>query len=668
MAYLSLRDIHKSYYLGKEEFPVLKGINLDFDLGDFVSILGESGGGKSTLMNIIGGLDRKFQGSVIVDGQKLDHSKEKNMDKYRRDTVGYIYQSYNLISHLTVLDNVKLALDMTKLTSSERTKRAKELLKRVGLADQMKKYPNQLSGGQKQRVAIARALSSDPKIIIADEPTGALDSQNTEEVLKMLQDIAKEGRLVIAVTHSQHVADAGTRIVHLADGKVTGDERLRPAYQVGNEERLASKEISFGAVLGNTWKHFKYHLGQNSLITAGMAIGLIAVLLFTALGTGVNGYVTEQINKVANPTAIAITRKANTNGTGGSAQAKQAASERAAMLALAGASKSTEKDFTDQQVKTIKNLKHVASAERAYTFSNVKVKYQGKSSTLSSVSSWNKTSSASDIKNGHKPGKGEVVLDRTFVKSNLGIKNYKSLIGKTVTMSYSTTDKKGQLVTVKFKAKVSGISYSTRSALNVIDAKLVTKAAKKQNVAVVASAIAVTTDKYQNVKSVVKKITNLKNKKGKKMYSALSSESMISQIQVYVNLISTILKGIAGISLVVSAIMIIVTTYMSVAERTKEIGILRALGESKRDIRRLFISESLLVGVISAIVATALSYGLAAWINQGLSKITEYQFLQIQPNAVGGIFVISLVISLLAALLPARHAANLNPIDALSND
>ena len=142
MAYLELKDIHKSYYLGKEEFPVLKGINLEFELGEFISILGESGGGKSTLMNIIGGLDREFTGQVIVNGNPLDHSQEKRMDKYRRDEIGYIYQAYNLINHLTVLENVKLSLDMTTLSNQERDQRAMALLERVGLAEHAKKYPN----------------------------------------------------------------------------------------------------------------------------------------------------------------------------------------------------------------------------------------------------------------------------------------------------------------------------------------------------------------------------------------------------------------------------------------------------------------------------------------------------------------------------------------------
>ena len=280
MSYLQLSNIHKSYYLGKEEFPVLNGINLNFELGEFVSILGESGGGKSTLMNIIGGLDREFTGSVTVDGHKLDHSQEKKLDAYRRDTIGYIYQSYNLISHLTVLDNVQLSLDMTTLDKAQREKRALNLLDRVGLSEHAYKYPNQLSGGQKQRVAIARALASDPKVIIADEPTGALDAQNTEEVLEMLNSIAQEGRLVITVTHSQHVADAGTRIVRLADGKIVDDTEIKSPYKPKQSpSKLRSRLLPFSVSLRTAFKHFRFHLGRNSLIVLGTTIGLFAVMV-----------------------------------------------------------------------------------------------------------------------------------------------------------------------------------------------------------------------------------------------------------------------------------------------------------------------------------------------------------------------------------------------------
>ena len=221
MAFLELKNIYKSYYLDKEEFPVLKGINLQFNRGEFVSILGESGGGKSTLMNIIGGLDRNFEGEVLVNGKILDHKKEKQLDSYRRATVGYIYQSYNLISHLTVLDNVLVALDMTTLTKEERRKRALGLLDKVGLSEQVKKHPNHLSGGQKQRVAIARALAMKPDVMLFDEPTSALDPEMVGDVLEVMKRLAQEGMTMIVVTHEMGFAkQVADRVVFFHNGDI----------------------------------------------------------------------------------------------------------------------------------------------------------------------------------------------------------------------------------------------------------------------------------------------------------------------------------------------------------------------------------------------------------------------------------------------------------------
>lgn len=661
MAYLELKDIRKSYYLGKEEFPVLKGINLEFELGEFVSILGESGGGKSTLMNIIGGLDREFEGQVIVNGKALDHSQEKRMDEYRRDEIGYIYQAYNLINHLTVLENVKLSLDMTTLSNQEREQRALDLLERVGLAEHAKKYPNQLSGGQKQRVAIARALSSDPKVIIADEPTGALDAENTEDVLKILDEIAAEGRLVIAVTHSQHVADAGTRIVHLAEGQIDGDERIRPAYPVDDaNHRLTSKELSFAVSMRTAYKHFKFHFGRNLLIVIGTAIGLFAVMLFSGLGTGVNGYVSKQVTDLVNPKAVVVTQYQKGSSSSGGTGASQ---QQAYAQMAAGTSKT---NFKTSDINKIKKLAHVSSVQKLYSATSVTVAYKGKQATAQSLSSWTSSNSNGTIKNGSKPGVGEVVLDKSSVAKNLTKSKAKSLIGKTVTLSYQAQDQSGNTVTVSFKAKVSGISSSQNSA-SYVNATTLTQAMRNAGVKPAATALAVKADSMNSSKTVVKEINRIKTN-GERVFTATSVSSMISTIQTYIDLITNILAGIAAISLLVSALMIIVTMYMSVADRTKEIGILRALGESKRDIRRMFIAESLIIGIFSAVIATIVAFLAEVGANALLANIAKYDFIQIGFNHVILVFIIAIIISLLAAWLPARHAAALNPIDALAAD
>ena len=191
MSVLSLNNVKKSYKLGDgSEFPVLKGINVSFDKGELVSIIGESGSGKSTLMNIIGGLDSKFEGEVLVDGKNIGAFTEKELDIYRKNKIGFIFQSFNLVPHLTILDNVALALTLSNVKRSEQVERAKEMLEKVGLKDHIHKKPNQLSGGQMQRVAIARALINDPEMIVADEPTGSLDSQTTQQILDIITQIA----------------------------------------------------------------------------------------------------------------------------------------------------------------------------------------------------------------------------------------------------------------------------------------------------------------------------------------------------------------------------------------------------------------------------------------------------------------------------------------------
>ncbi|WP_412989449.1 ATP-binding cassette domain-containing protein [Pediococcus siamensis] len=664
MAFLEINNIKKSYYLGKEEFPVLKGITLDFELGEFVSILGESGGGKSTLMNIIGGLDREFQGEVKVNGEKLDHRNEKELDKYRRETVGYIYQSYNLISHLTVLDNVLISLDMTNLSKSERESRAKHLLEQVGLSAHIHKYPNQLSGGQKQRVAIARALANDPKIIIADEPTGALDSQNTEEVLKILNGIANEGRLVITVTHSQEVASTGTRIVHLIDGKIGDEQRIRPASsQSMTADQMQSRKLPLAVSFKMALKHLKFNFWRNSLIAFGTAIGLFAVILFSGLGNGISGYISKQVTAMANPQVVSVSRYSKTTSQG---------PENGAQNSRPGGTSTTNetKTITESQLEEIKQLKNVTSVERSYTASSVTIKANNqKEISALTFTNWTKAITKESLVAGHAPKKGEIVINKTEVAKRISKKNWKDVIGKKIRFSYVTTNKAKQPVTVAADVVISGIVESSNSnmASNYINTATLTHALKQANVATdKTSSVAVKINDLDQVNQVTKQINRIRNQSDKRVFKATSVSSLINTIKTYINLASTVLAAIAGISLIVSALMIIVTMYMSVSARTKEIGILRALGESKRDIRRLFISESLIIGLASAVIGTLVAYGSGAVLNIALSSLAAFSFVQISWINVITVFAIALIISLIAAVLPARHAASVNPIDALS--
>lgn len=661
MAFLELHDIHKSYYLGKEEFPVLKGIDLDFELGEFVSILGESGGGKSTLMNIIGGLDRNFDGSVTIQGQTLDHTKEKQMDNYRRGTIGYIYQSYNLISHLSVLDNVLVSLDMTDLNSSQRKQRAVELLNKVGLSDQIKKHPNQLSGGQKQRVAIARALASDPKIIIADEPTGALDSKNTAEVLSLLTEIAQEGKLVIAVTHSQDVANHGTRIVHLADGQIDGDDRLKDAYPLGEDKHLMHpKVLSSTASYRNAFKHFSFNFWRNSLIMLGTAIGLFAVLLFSGLGNGINAFIQNQINSMVNPNSVTVMK----NPTGKKLSTSQFESE------MGNFQSDPTKMMIDSSLMTkLDNIKHVDKVEPGYQMSNYSLNYGKQSKTGTGFQTWTKAYTSNTIKSGHAPKNNQIVLDKTQAVAFMGQKNYKKILGKTVTLNLTWVNDQKQPVQVKAKLKVVGIANGGQAgAITGTNYSTMHKLLKDAKASTKPNFVSVNASSMNDVKTVANEVKNIKGSNGKYAFGAITVGDILDTVNQYVKIVSIVLSSIAGISLIVSALMIIVTMYMSVSERTKEIGILRALGERRKDIRRLFTAESLIIGVFSAVLALVLAYLGSIGLNHVLYGIVKFNMVQLTLGNVITTFVIAIVISFIAALMPARRASRLNPIDALSAD
>ncbi len=660
MAFLELHNIHKSYFLGKEEFPVLNGIDLDFELGEFVSILGESGGGKSTLMNIIGGLDRNFDGAVNVNGQALDHKKEKQLDDYRRGTIGYIYQSYNLISHLNIVDNVLMSLNMTNLNSHDKKARAVELLQQVGLDDQLKKHPNQLSGGQKQRVAIARALASNPQVIIADEPTGALDSQNTAEVLEILANIAAEGKLVITVTHSQEVANYGTRIVRLADGKIEDDTRLKPAFKTTTAQPdIQPKVLSAGTSYKNAFQHLSYNFWRNSLIMLGTAIGLFAVLLFSGIGNGVNAFIQDQINSMINPNSITVM-----NNPTGKKLSNTAFQQQLAQFS----SDPTKLLISEQQVNRLEKVKGVDQVEAGYQLNTYTLSYQNKNQNSTGLQSWTKAFASDTVKTGHAPKNNQIIIDKSQAVALTSAKTYKQLLGKKVHVSLPWIDTQNHPVQVSADLTVVGFTNGGQAgavaATNYSTMHSLLSAAKADTRA---NFISVNVKDSKDVKAVATRIRALKDD-GKYKYGAITVGDILDTVNQYVSIASIVLAAIAGISLIVSALMIIVTMYMSVSERTKEIGILRALGERKKDIRRLFTAESVLIGLFSAVLALVFAYAASLGLNHVLYGIVKFNMVQITPGNVIFTVIAALVISFIAALLPARKASRLNPIDALSAD
>ena len=301
---LELKKITKVYKVGTFEQNALNGVSVNFRNNEFVSILGPSGSGKTTLLNIIGGLDKYTSGDLIINETSTKKFKDSDWDIFRNHRIGFVFQSYNLITHQTILSNVELALTLSGVSKKERIKRAKEALTKVGLKDHMNKKPNQLSGGQMQRVAIARALVNNPEILLADEPTWALDTETSKEIMKLLTEIAKD-KLVIMVTHNQELAEKySTRIISIKDGKIIGDTN---EYDGKNDTKLDEElrkqktkktSMSFKTALSLSLNNLLTKKGRTILVAFAGSIGIIGIALILSLSNGIQEY----INKVEEDT------------------------------------------------------------------------------------------------------------------------------------------------------------------------------------------------------------------------------------------------------------------------------------------------------------------------------------------------------------------------------
>ncbi len=290
---LSLKNITKVYKVGSGEVHALRGVSVDFRKNEFVSVLGQSGCGKTTLLNIIGGLDKYTDGDLIINGKSTKDYKAGDWDTYRNHSIGFVFQSYNLIAHQSALANVELALTLSGVSKAQRRKRAIEALETVGLGDQLHKKPNQMSGGQTQRVAIARALVNDPEILLADEPTGALDSETSVQIMELLKEVSRD-RLVIMVTHNPELAEKySTRIINLLDGKIIGDSMPYKDESVRDKigKKVKKTSMSFFTALSLSFNNLRTKKGRTFLVSFAGSIGIIGIALILALSSGIQLYI-----------------------------------------------------------------------------------------------------------------------------------------------------------------------------------------------------------------------------------------------------------------------------------------------------------------------------------------------------------------------------------------
>lgn len=651
MSLLEIKHLNKSYLLaGKERVPVLRDVNVKFESGEFVSVLGESGSGKSTLMNIIGGMDSDYEGDVMIQGKSLRAMKEVEIDAYRKDKIGFIFQSFNLIPHLSVLENVMIAMQMTDQGAGERARRAKEILTEIGLKDHMMKRPNQLSGGQKQRVAIARALSNDPDIILADEPTGSLDQETSGQILELLDSIAKKGVLIITVTHSQRVADFGSRIVSVEDGRIKKDRFLKERYTAVKEsEQKNGKNLSFAASFKLAIKNMTLNAKRNILVGLGGAIGILSVILMLSLGNGVTGFINDEINSSLNPLLVDVVKAEETGG--------RQQSERP-MQQFSG------DPFTEQDVSIISGIPNVERVEKVTAISGKNNVVLGDiHKELSSLGTLNDSIKAESVTQGKLPVGNEILLTADFAKSLSGEDTYTSLVGKSVRLYINEMNARNEPVTVEGAWLVSGIlnqenagplrgsgAYTTYDTL---EEAFASQGLTLEPIQI--NAYAGNIDDVEGIRAGVAAAG----------FQSSPMTMILNQVNTYLKMASWVLSAIAGISLLVSGIMILVVLNISVVERTREIGILRAIGARKKDIRRIFFSESALLGVFSGLIAVVAAWIISIVLNLLLSKAFDVELVQVTAVYLLFGLAASTLISVIAGVLPSSRAAKLDPMESL---
>lgn len=462
MKELELQHVYKDYKLdNKEKFNALNDINISFEKGELVSIIGESGSGKSTLMNLIGGLDSDYQGVINIGGKDLKSFKEKQLDDYRKKKIGFVFQSFNLIPHLSILDNVTIPLTLSNEKEGVKNKKAIELLTKLGLKDHIKKKPTQLSGGQKQRVAIARALINDPDIILADEPTGALDSSTTIQILDLLKEIADEGKLVIMVTHSERVASISSRVVEIADGKIVRDEKNENYQKNENKNVLIKKEeqkqnkkeghLSFLSAIKLSVHNMWASKTKNFLMALGVSISLIAMIIMLSFGSGLTGYISTLAQDYSNPNYVTIS-KSGRDKDGNPLEDSQISMFMPRMFEddeieqiseeLNSYLSSINNDFRIVSSGEEKNLTYGFSMMTMMTGSTISYQVEGTEEikfdnilyTYTTPSYYDESNLLTET--GHMSGKDEIMLSSAALKF-LGVEELEDVVGKKVTLNVS---------------------------------------------------------------------------------------------------------------------------------------------------------------------------------------------------------------------------------------
>ncbi len=659
MKVLELRHVNKNYKLaGGDLYPALKDINVSFQKGELISIIGESGSGKSTLMNLIGGLDSDFTGELLFNGQNIGNFPEKQLDEYRKNKIGFIFQSFNLIPHLSVLDNVTIAMTLSNVGKEERVKRAEEILEQVGLKKHIHKKPNQLSGGQKQRVAIARALINDPEIIIADEPTGALDSETTEQVLQIIEGIAKRGKLVIMVTHSEKVAQHSSRVIEIADGQIISDHQGRTIEHIDAEQSTTvqkeKQNLSFGAAVKLAFQNMKEKMARNVWVSLGASIGIMSVILMLSLGNGLKIYMNDSMNSMVNPLVVEVNMGEDASSNTVSTSESNAQDPQMMMMSMLG----EQTPFEEEDIEALSQIDHVTAIEKGVNLISVgsnTVSYGDKESLVMMVSTLSSNLPETSILEGSFPKENEILISEGTAKQ-FG----DDIIGKTVQLKV-VIDEEVCIADFVVSGIIATLGQSSGMETTYITYDDMERIYKEDGKELQPTSIYLLTDDKENADSIRDEVKTLG-------YSGSAQETATTMFNEMLDVLTYVLAGISGVSLFVSAIMILVVLHISVVERTKEIGVLKAIGARRKDIKRIFVSEAFLIGLASGLIGVVVTTVVAAVANIVSRNLLDMNIIQMNLEYIVFGIVASITISMLSGLMPAGKAAKLDPVDSLRRD
>ena len=769
---LELKNIKKDYKTGEFVQHALKGVSLGFRKNEFVAILGPSGSGKTTLLNIIGGLDRYTSGDLIINGKSTKKFSSNEWDAYRNNCIGFIFQSYNLISHISVLENVEMGMTLSGISSSKRKKKALEVLNKVGLKEHAYKKPNQLSGGQMQRVAIARALANDPDIILADEPTGALDTKTSVQIMELIKKIAKD-KLVIMVTHNPELAkNYASRIIEFKDGDLISDSN--PITNEENEKKFSIKKtsMSFLTALKLSFNNIKTKKGRTFITSLASSIGIIGIALILALSNGFKIQIDKferdtlsQMPIVISPTVMTDDEEAQKEfmkehmGNG-----ENAFTDKKEIYPLKSIDSITHNNNINlDYVNYIEKIDDTLIGGISYTRAtklNILYKNNDKISLLDTTNNpllfplpETKTEKEDsvitnnfDLIYGNMAHESNELMLLIDTNNRLDL-NLMKILGYTeddiisfddilnkefkIVLNNELYEKMGNIFIMNndFEAMYNNDNTITLKIVGILRGKEDNTFAKYSGTGLCykEALMDLVIDKNNN-SDIVKSLkdadynvltgekidlsTEEGNETKNTLLTYLGAKSAPYLIQIYpkdfnskdeltsyldkyndsldkdeqiiytdyaksittlsgsiMDAITIVLIAFSAISLIVSSIMIGIIMYISVLERTKEIGILRSLGARKKDITRVFNAETFIIGLFSGILGIIIANILCIPANIIIENLTTLKNVAVlNPIHATILIVISLILTLIGGYIPAKMASKRNPVESLRTE